>query len=161
MAMLGSGALIGGNGRMRILLGLRMVLALLVTVLLPVESGRCLLMPLQAAVAAPAGHHDDDHDGCRDDCRGGYQEQGTPHHASSSSDDCCCSGRPLPLATAADAVALAAPDLAAAAFATMPSTATIANAAQCRPAHEPDARSGSPPESFAAPQAPRGPPITA
>ena len=65
-ALLSAVESLGGVGRMRALLGLRVIVTLLVAVLMPLELGHCALMPMQAsAVAIEPDHADgDDHDCC-------------------------------------------------------------------------------------------------
>lgn len=140
---------------MKNLLGLRVVLALFVAVLMPLELGHCALMPLQpAAVAAVADHHDDgDHDCC--------PESGPTHRATSPSDDCCCGNIHLPVATSPVSISIDAPASAPASFAVVATTIATANAQCVFVRLEPDARSASPPDPSTAPQSPRSPPYSA
>lgn len=138
---------------MKNLLGLRMMLALFVAALMPLELGHCVFMPLQAAeVAAVADHHDDgDHDCC--------PESGPLHQPTSPPDACCCGSIEIPVATSPGYVSIDAPTPAPVSF---PVATTRAATADDQSAFvEPDARSGSPPDPSTAPQSPRSPPYSA
>lgn len=140
---------------MKILLGLRVMLALFVAVLLPLEASHCAFMPLQAAAsAAVASHHEDGDSDC-------CPESGTTHQPTSPSDDCCCGNIQLPVATSPAAVSIDAPASAPASFAVVAMSAATASAQSVFVRLEPDARSVSPPDPSAAPQSPRSPPYSA
>ena len=140
---------------MKILLGLRVILALFVAVLMPLKLGHCALMPLQAsAVAIDPDHHDDgDHDCC---------PESTPsHQPTSPSDASCCGNIHLPVATSPPSVSIDAPTSAPASFALMAMIAATADTQSGIVRLEPDARSGSPPDPSTSPQSPRSPPYSA
>ncbi len=140
---------------MKVLLGLRVLLALFVAVLLPLEASHCAFMPLQAAAsAAVASHHEDgDHDCC--------PEPGTTHQPTSPSDDCCCGNIQLPEATAPVSVSLDAPASVPTPFVAPATVVAVASDPSVFVRLEPDARLGSPPDRSTAPQSPRGPPYSA
>lgn len=140
---------------MKLLLGLRVILTLLVAVLMPLELGHCAFMPLQAAaVTAAADHHDD---GDRDCC----PESGPTQKPTSPSDGCCCGNIQLPVATSPGSVSIDAPVSAATSFAVVATSVATASAPSAFVRLEPDARSASPPDPSTASQSPRSPPYFA
>ncbi len=140
---------------MKLLLGLRVMLTLLVAVLMPLEWSHCAFMPLQAeAVAAVADHHDDgDHDCC--------PESGATQKPTSPSDGCCCGNIQLPVATSPGSVSIDAPGSAPTTFALAAMTVATVGAQSAFVRLEPDARSAAPPDPSTAPQSPRSPPYSA
>lgn len=140
---------------MKVVLGLRAVLALFVAVLMPLELSHCAFMPLQAAaVSAAADHHDDgDHDCC--------PEPGASHQPTSPSDGCCCGAIQLPAATAPVSISVSAPTSVPTSFSVPAMVAATANDPSVFVRLKPDARLGSPPDPSTAPQSPRSPPYSA
>jgi len=139
---------------MKNLLGLRVILALIVAVLMPLELGHCALMSLQAsAIAIESDHHDGDHDCC---------PESTPsHQPTSPSDPCCCGNIHLPVATSPASVSVDVLTSAPASLAVVAMIAATTSAQSVFVRLEPDARSGSPPDPSTAPQSPRSPPYSA
>lgn len=136
--------------------GLRMLLALFVAVLLPLELGHCAFTPLRDAAATESAHHA----GGDDDCCG--ESESAPAHAPvSPADACCCGHIQLPAAPAPVAVSLNAP------APVLLQLASLAIPAQALPLQtssvrfEPEERSGAPPDPATAQQSPRGPPSSA
>lgn len=140
---------------MKLLLGLRVVLALFVAVLMPLELSHCAFMPLQAAAAAAAvDHHDDgDHNCC--------PESESSHQPAAPSDGCCCGNIQLPAATAPASVSVSVPTPVITPFVVPAVVAVTGNDPSVFVRLEPDARLGSPPDRSTAPQSPRGPPYSA
>ncbi len=140
---------------MKILLGLRVMLALFAAVLLPLEASHCAFMPLQAAAsAAVAGHHEaSDHDCC--------PEAGATHQPVPPSDDCCCGNIQFPASTAPASVSVDAPTSAPTPLVVPATIVAAADDPSVFVRLEPDARLGSPPDPSTAPQSPRSPPYSA
>ena len=138
---------------MRVLFGLRVVLALLVAVILPLEQAPCALtMAHHSTPTTVQAQHDDgdDHACCA---------ESTPHPASPA-DPCCCDNLQLPAATAPPVLTVDAPTSVPIASAIVPVVVAV-SAQGARVGPEPDARSGAPPDPSADPQSPRSPPKSA
>lgn len=140
---------------MKIVLGLRFLLAMFIAVLMPLELGHCAFMPQpMATVSVAADHHEDgDHDCC--------EESGASHRPASPSDDCCCCTIQVPVATAPDSVSASAPTSVPMPFVGAASVLAIANDPSVLARLEPNARTSSPPDPSSAPQSPRSPPFSA
>jgi hypothetical protein len=140
---------------MTILLRLRVIVALLVAVLMPLEIGHCALMPWQASAIVIGTDHqtDDDHDCCPESAPS--QEAPTP------TESCCCGNIQLSAATATALVTVDAPTSTPRPFAVVAMTAAADGVQSILVRLEPDARSGSPPDPSTAPQSPRSPPYSA
>ena len=139
---------------MRVLVGLRVVLALLVAVILPLEQARCALtMAHQSMSAAVQAQHPDgdDHDCC---------PESAPHPASPA-DPCCCDNLQPPAATAPSSLSVEAPTSVPNAGAIVPVVVVAVSSQSACVRLEPDARSGAPPDPSADPQSPRSPPKSA
>lgn len=138
---------------MSVLFGLRLVLALLLAVLLPLGQAHCALtMPHQPASVAVEGEHDNDEDGC---CPKPVS------HPTSPTDPCCCDSFQLPSATAPPSLAVDSPTSVPTSLAVVPQIVSPICAQPASVRLEPDARSGSPPDPSADPQSPRSPPQSA
>lgn len=139
---------------MMLLIGIRVLLALLVAVLLPLGQAHCALtMPHPSApTAIRAGHEDgDDHDCC--------PESSTA--PASPADPCCCDLFQVPPATAPASISVDTPTSMVAPLARLATAAVaILDPGACGRL-EPDARSGSPPDPSSDPQSPRSPPHSA
>ena len=138
---------------MKVFVGVRVMLALLVAVLLPLAQAHCALtMPhASESVAVEAEQH-----GGEDDC---CPEPAS--HPASPTDPCCCDNFQLPSATSPPLISVDSPTSVAAPIAVV---AALAIAAVDRDAYvrfEPDVQSGSPPDPSADPQSPRSPPRSA
>ena len=138
---------------MRVLFGLRVVLALLVAVILPLEQAHCALtMAHHSTPTTVQAQHDDgdDHDCC---------PEATPHPASPAN-PCCCDNLQLPAATVPPALSVDAPTSVPNAGAIAPVVVAASAQGACVRL-EPDARSGAPPDPSADAQSPRSPPKSA
>lgn len=141
---------------MKMSLGLRVLLTLFVTVLVPFELGHCAWMPERAsAVAVESEHHDD---GDNDDC---CPQSAPSHLPTPPSDSCCCGGVDLLPATSPVSASLDAPTSVPASFAVVATIAATANVQVVSVRLEPDARSAPPPDPSTSPQSPRSPPYSA
>jgi hypothetical protein len=140
---------------MRALLGLRVILTLFVAVLMPLESGHCALMPLQASAVAiePDNADGDDHDCC--------PESAPSREPTSPTDACCCVSIALPAATTPASVYMDSPTSVPAHLAVVTMFAAPVSVDGTFGRLEPDTRSGSPPDPSSAPQSPRSPPYFA
>ena len=138
---------------MRVLFGLRVVLALLFAVMLPLEQAHCALtMAHDSAPTTVQAHQDDgDEHGC---C-----PESTPHPASPA-DPICCGNLQLPAATVPVELSVDTPTSVPIASAIVPVVVAVGAQGACVRL-EPDARSGAPPDPSAAPQSPRSPPESA
>jgi hypothetical protein len=153
--MLAAVELLGGVGRMKVLLGLRVILTLSVAALVPLALGHCALMPLQASAAAiESGHHDDGDDDC-------CSESAPSHEPTSPTDACCCGHIHLSAATTPATVSVDTPTSVAMPLAVVPMFAAAVHGRNAFVRLEPDARSDSPPDPSTAPQSPRSPPYSA
>ena len=136
---------------MNVLLGIRVMLALLVAVLLPLGQAHCALtMPHPSAPATVQTEHQD---GDGDDCC----TESAPDPASPT-DPCCCDHIQLPSATAPASIFVEAPTSISTSTATMSVVATDVFEQSVNVRLEADARSGSPPDPSADPNSPRSPP---
>ena len=140
---------------MKIVLGVRVILTLLVAGLIPLELSHCALMPSPAfAAAIESDHHDDgDHD-----CR---PETAPAHESPSHSDPCCCGNTQLSEATPVASITVDAPTSNPRDFPVVATTALAVDVLGVSVRLEPDARSGSPPDPSSASQSPRSPPYSA
>ena len=138
---------------MKLLLGLRVLLALLIAVLMPLGQAYCALTMSDASAAAVhAGPHaGDDHECCPEPAS----------HSGSPLDQSCCDLIQFPAATAPASLSLGAPVSVSALIAVVPAIAEGIDLHGASTRFEPDARSGAPPDPPTAPQAPRGPPYSA
>lgn len=140
---------------MRTKLGLRVLVALFLAVLMPLEVGQCaFLMPFRATAAAVAGeHHASGTHAC---C------EGTPAAPRESAGGAsCCEYTPLPATAASASGSLLTPVGFGLAFATLPAATTAHRAQAVFIGFCPDARAGTPPSAAAALPSPRGPPHSA
>ena len=139
---------------MMAMLGLRVMLAVLVAVLLPLGQAHCALtMPHRSAPAtAQTEHHDADDDDC---CTESAPEPSFP------TDPCCCDHLQLPSATAPASISVGAPtSISASADSIAVVSADVVDQI-ANSGLEPEARSGSPPDPSAGPRSPRSPPQSA
>ena len=135
---------------------IRVMLALLVAVLLPLEQAHCALMPLRAAASAvQADHHDADGDDCCD------ESSTAPKPTSPTNSPCCCPCLQLPAATAPASISIPAPVPSSTLLAVSALPALAIHAGCVFGGITPDARSGSPPDPASASQSPRSPPYSA
>jgi hypothetical protein len=133
----------------------RIVLALLVAVLMPLEQAHCALMAVHSdPVALQTDHHADGDHAC---CPGSAPS----HEPTTPADPCCCDQIPLPALTASASATTEAPASVATVLAIAPVLAATRRVRDAFVRIEPDARSGSPPDPSAAPQSPRSPPYSA
>ena len=140
---------------MKVLLGLRVLLALSVAALVPLALGHCALMPLQAPAAAiEAGHHDDGDDDC-------CPESAPSHEPASPLDPCCCDHIQLPAAATPASVSVDTPRSIPMPLTVAPMAAAAVHARNAFVRLEPDARSETQPDPSTAPQSPRSPPYSA
>lgn len=140
---------------MKWVVGARVVMALVVAALMPLQLGHCVLMPMQASTAAVASEHHDDGD---QDC---CPEAAPDHTPSSGSDPLCCGDIQHSVATTPATTAVDAPTSALTLFAVVASVASADEAHDTGEPVSPAAHSGSPPEPSTAPQSPRSPPYSA
>ena len=136
---------------MKVLLGLRVVLILFVAALLPLELGRCALMPMQASAAGLASDHHDD----------GSHESAPERHPGFPPDPCCWGYTQLPAVTVSASISIKAPLTVSMPPTNVPMLATAFRAQDAFVRLEPEERSGSPPRPSTASQSPRGPPYSA
>lgn len=141
---------------MKQLHGLRVMLALFVAVLLPLELGHCAFMPLRGAAAIESAHHEDGDDDC---C--GESESAPVHAPASPADACCCGHIQLPAAPAPVAVSLNAPAPVILQFASLAIATQDLHLKSASVRFEPEERSGAPPDPATAQQSPRSPPYCA
>ena len=138
---------------MRVLLGLRVMLAMLVAVLLPLGQAHCALTMLaQSAPVTVQTEHPDGDDPC---CPESAPDPGSPI------DPCCCDQFQLPSVAAPASISVDTPAPVLSWTAVMPVVAPPVRVHTGCDRIAPDARSGSPPDPSAQPQAPRGPPQSA
>src|SRR5438045_3048442 len=132
---------------MKSMLGLRVTLALLVAVLLPLGQAHCAWMAPHAASARVAAHHGHHGAGC-------CSESEPSPAPRAPTGPCCCDGLQLPAVTTPAIASVASPSSVPVpqAVVSMPTASLEAQTAFVR--LEPDARSGSPPDPSAAPQSP-------
>ena len=138
---------------MKILVGLRVMLALLVAVILPLGQARCALSmarPLEPT-AVHTAHHDGDDDCCPE----------SDSHPTSPAAPCCCDIFQLPSATSPALISIDSPTSVPAPLAVEPAHAVTAVDRGAFVRLEPDVGSGSPPDPSADPQSPRSPPQSA
>lgn len=136
--------------------GLRVMLALFVAVLLPLELGHCAFMPPSGAAAIESAHHEDgDHDCC------GESESAPVRAPISPADACCCGHIQLPATPAPVAVSLNAPAPVLLQFASLVIAAQDLHHQSASVRFEPEERSGAPPDPATAQQSPRSPPYSA
>ena len=139
---------------MRVMLGLRVMLALLLAVLLPLGQAHCsftMSRPSGSATIQVEHHDGDDHDCC---------PESTPAPPSRAQ-SCCCDLFQLPVGTAAPSISIEAPASIYTAIAIASAVANVAGAPSDAVRLAPDARSGAPPDTPANPRSPRGPPQSA
>ena len=139
---------------MRVMLRLRVMLALLVAVLLPLGQAHCsftMSRPSGSATIQVEHHDGDDHDCC---------PESTPAPPSRAQ-SCCCDLFQLPVGTAAPSTSVEAPTSVPTTIAVVTVIANVAGDPSARVRLAPDARSGSPPDTPANPRSPRGPPQSA
>ena len=138
---------------MKVLLGLRVVLALLVAVIVPLGQAHCAfsMADRSAPRAVHVAHHDDDDDCCHK----------SASHPASPTDPCCCDNLQLPSATSPASISVESPTSVPAPLANMLVGAVAALDRGACVRFEQDARSGSPPDPSASPQSPRSPPHSA
>ena len=139
---------------MKVLLGLRVLLALLVAGILPLAQAHCACPTAHPAEpsAVHAAHHDEDDDGCCEE---------SASHSASSTTACCCDNLQIPAATSSASIAIESLQKLFAPLATVPVHAIVVVNSGTLVAFEPNARSGSPPDPSAAAQSPRSPPRSA
>ena len=139
---------------MRVFVGLRVVLALLMAVILPLEQAHCAVSMAEPSepTAAHAAHHDDE------DADSHPESAGNP---ASPTDPCCCDILQLPCATSPASITVDTPTVVPTLLAVESTHAvTAAERGVCvQPVA--DAHSGSPPDPSADPQSPRSPPQSA
>ena len=139
---------------MRVMLGLRVMLALLVAVLLPLGQAHCALTMSHPSGSATIQVEHDDGDAV--DCC----PESAPVPASPAQ-SCCCDYFQIPIGTAAPSSSIEAPASIHTAIAIASAVANVAGAPSDALRLAPDARSGSPPDTPANPRSPRGPPQSA
>ena len=139
---------------MKVLLGLRVVLALLVAGILPLAQAHCACSTAHPAEpsAVHAAHHDEDDDDCCEE---------SASHSASSTAACCCDDLQIPAATSLVSIDIESPQKLFAPLAIVPVDAIVVVDSGTLIAFEPNARSGSPPDPSAAAQSPRSPPRSA
>ena len=138
---------------MRVMLRLRVMLALLVAVLLPLGQAHCsFTMSRPSGSATIQVEHDD---GDAVDCC----PESAPVPASPAQ-SCCCDFQ-IPIGTAAPSISIEAPASIYTAIAIAPAVANVGGAPSDAVRLAPDARSGFPPDAPANPRFPRGPPQSA
>ena len=141
---------------MKIRPGLRVILTLFVTALMPFESAHCAWMPERpSGVAVESEHHDD---GDNDDC---CPQPAPSHLPTPPSDYCCCGGIDLRPAISPVSASIDAPTSVPASFAVVATIAVTANVQVVSVRLESDARSAPPPDPSTSPQSPRSPPYSA
>ncbi len=140
---------------MKVLFRLRVILALVVTVLLPWEQAHCEMTPSHGSAATvKSGGHDHDNHGSR--------TEGSPAHAPSSpTDECGCACLQLPAAPAPPSPSLTAPDCTRGLLAITDAPTRSLNADGVSAGIAPEPGTGSPPGPSASPQSPRSPPHSA
>jgi hypothetical protein len=139
---------------MKSMLGLRVMLAMLVAVLLPLGQAHCAWTAPHAGSAPVAVHHGHHGDGCCSES----EPSPAPRYPT---DPCCCDGFQLPAATAPAIISVASPTSVPVPLAVVSALAASLEVQTAFVRLEPDARSGSPPDPSTAPQSPRSPPYSA
>lgn len=141
---------------MKQLHGLRMIFALFVAVLLPLELGHCAFMPLRAGTTIESAHRDEGADVC---C--GESESSPAHSQGLPSDACCCGHIQSPAAPAPIASSLNASVPVLMQFASLAIAAQDLHRQSASARFEPEERSGAPPDPAMAQHSPRSPPYSA
>ncbi len=139
---------------MRVFVGLRLVLALLMAVALPLEQAHCAFSMAHPSepMAVQAAQHDDDDDDCCPE---------SESHPASPTDPCCCDELQLPCATSPASISVDSPTVVPTLLAVESTHAVAAVERGICVQSLADAHSGSPPDPSADPQAPRSPPQSA